>query len=172
MNISKGSGKINGEKRKKIRRRKKKESASGLKRMREKRKDKHSLRNGEEGVGTGKVKINLFPVDMALGFLKSVPASTSIEMSSDSSEAELEVHPTTSSGGRRRQLPARFREDGDSDGNDGVVCDIFNYNEPEGLSSSTIFWIDCNKCGSWVHNVCAFGSNTVTRQYLCLSCKN
>ena len=80
MNILKGSGKINREKRKlrKKKRIKNKGSASGLKKNTRKkkreRKDKHSLRNGEEdgeeGMGMGKVKINLFPVDMALGFLK------------------------------------------------------------------------------------------------------
>ncbi len=40
-----------------------------------------------------------------------------------------------------------------SDGNDGVLCTICDLNEPEGLSASTIFWVDCDKCGAWVINV-------------------
>ena len=68
-------------------------------------------------------------------------------MSSDS-EPEVGILPVTSSRSRRRQLPARFRDDDDSDGNDGVLCTICGFNEPEGLSSCTIFWIDCDICGS------------------------
>ncbi len=77
----------------------------------------------------------------------------------------------SSSSGLRRQLRARFRDAEDSDGNDGVLCTICDLNEPEGLSASTIFWVDCDKCGAWVHNVCEFGNNSVTKQYLRPSCK-
>ena len=92
-------------------------------------------------------------------------------MSSDS-EPEVGILPVTSSRSRRRQLPAQFRDDDDSDGNDGVLCTICGFNEPEGLSSCTIFWIDSDICGSWVHNICAFGHNTVTRHIYALLVRN
>ena len=82
----------------------------------------------------------------------SVPCLTHYEGMS-SSDAEIGILPS-SSGGRRRQLPARFRNADDSDGNDGVLCNICTFNEPEGLSSGTVFWVDCDKCGSWVYTQC------------------
>ena len=33
-----------------------------------------------------------------------------------------------------------------------------------------MYLIDCNDCGCWVHNVCAFGNNTFSRQYICNAC--
>ncbi len=85
-------------------------------------------------------------------------------LSSSESGSEVGIPSVASSSrGRRRQLPARYRLDEDSDGNDGVLCEICSCNESEGLSSSTIFWIDCDKCCSWVHNICAFGNNTVSK---------
>ena len=70
---------------------------------------------------------------------------------------------------RRAQLPSRFRSESDSE-NDGAICTICNLNEPEGLGAEIVFWIDCSVCGEWAHNVCAFRSNTVTRQYVCKNC--
>ena len=71
--------------------------------------------------------------------------------------------PVSSRPSRQRQTPLRFRDN--SDDNDGTLCALCNSNEPSSLASSTVFWIDCNDCGCWVHNVCAFGKkNTVTRQ--------
>ncbi len=72
----------------------------------------------------------------------------STDESMSSSDTEMNIIPSSSSG-RRRQLPARFRDAEDSDGNDGVLCTICDLNEPEGLSASTIFWVDCDKCGAW-----------------------
>ena len=73
---------------------------------------------------------------------------------------------------RRRQMPSRFRVESDESDNDGTLCVLCNSNEPATLSSSTVFWVDCSKCGCWVHNVCAFGKNTVTRQYICQQCSS
>ena len=70
---------------------------------------------------------------------------------------------------RQRLLPTRYRSDSE-DQNDGVLCIICNHNEPEELSSEMVFWIDCDVCGAWVHTYCAFGSNTVTRQFKCENC--
>ena len=78
---------------------------------------------------------------------------------------------SSSSGRPRRQcqLPSRFRDD-NADDNDGALCMICNKNEPDNIGAEIIFWIDCSVCGQWAHNVCVFGSNTVTRQYTCHSC--
>ena len=66
-------------------------------------------------------------------------------------------------------MTAIYRSDSDSD-NDGVLCDICQLNQPLSLSSEIIFCVDCDKCGKWVHNVCAVGLNTTTRKYQCKSC--
>ena len=70
---------------------------------------------------------------------------------------------------RQPQLPSRFRSESDGE-NDGSICTVCGRNEPEGLGAEIIFWIDCSVCGEWAHNVCVFGSNTVTRQYVCKNC--
>ncbi len=63
----------------------------------------------------------------------------------------------------RELWPSRFRQDSsESDSNDGAICVLCDSNEPESLSASTIFWIDCDKCGCWAHNFCAFGNNSVS----------
>ena len=64
----------------------------------------------------------------------------------------------------------RFRSDSDSDNNDVSICTICGCNEPEGLGDEIIFWIDCSICGEWAHNLCAFGKNSITRQYVCINC--
>ena len=68
---------------------------------------------------------------------------------------------------RQAQLPSLFRSDSDSDNNDGSICGC---NEPEGLGDEIVFWIDCSICGEWAHNLCAFGKNSITRQYVCINC--
>ena len=69
---------------------------------------------------------------------------------------------------RRSQLTAQFRED--IDDVDGVLCVLCHSTEPEGLASGTVFWIDCDKCGMWVHNYCVFQKNDVSRKYVCSDC--
>ena len=64
----------------------------------------------------------------------------------------------------------RFRSDSDSDNNDGSICTICGCNELEGLGDEIVFWIDCSICGEWAHNLCAFGKNSITRQYVCINC--
>ena len=51
-----------------------------------------------------------------------------------------------------RQLPARFCVDNDT------LCKLCDKHEPEGITANHIFWIDCDKCGCWVHTACAFGT--------------
>ena len=63
-----------------------------------------------------------------------------------------------------------FRSDSDSDNNDGSICTICGCKEPEGLWDEIVFWIDCSICGEWAHNLCAFGKNSNTRQYVCINC--
>ena len=69
---------------------------------------------------------------------------------------------------RSSQLPARFCED--IDDADGVLCEACNSTEPEGLASGTVFWINCDKCGVWVHNYCVFQKNDVSHKYVCSDC--
>ena len=60
----------------------------------------------------------------------------------------------------RRQIPSRYRPDSSgSEENDDTLCSISHNNEPEGLASGVVFWVDCNDCGNWIHNVCAFRLN-------------
>ena len=88
-----------------------------------------------------------------------------------SSELESE-HEDTSSRPRSQRvhtLPARFRENTDSgsdESDDGILCALCNAREPEGFSGSTVFWVDCDKCGTWVHTYCANNSS----KYVCSSC--
>ena len=93
--------------------------------------------------------------------------------SESSSEGDPECGPSTSHPRRQRTLPLRYRqESSDSDQNDGTICMLCQHNEPEGLAAGIVFWIDCNKCGCWVHNVCAFGKATARRQFMCPKCSS
>ena len=47
---------------------------------------------------------------------------------------------------------------------------LIHWREPEGLGDEIVFWIDCSICGEWAHNLCAFGKNSITRQYVCINC--
>ena len=67
----------------------------------------------------------------------------------------------------RSQLQAGFRED--IDDADGVLCEVSYSTEPEGLASGTVFWINCDKCGVWVHN-CVFQKYHVSHKYVCSDC--
>lgn len=71
---------------------------------------------------------------------------------------------------RQRTLPSRFRQDSSNEDNDGAICVICKKNEPEGVAGTIVFWIDCNDCGDWAHNFCAFSNNTASRQYYCPKC--
>ena len=59
---------------------------------------------------------------------------------------------------RRRQFPQRYRPDSENDENDGILCSICELNEPEGMSSDMMFWVDCDVCGVWVHDACALAA--------------
>ena len=72
---------------------------------------------------------------------------------------------------RQWQTPSRFHCNSESEENDRTICVLCEQNDPEGLSGSIVFWIDCEKCGCWVHNICAFGNNTASR-YLCMKCSS
>ena len=72
---------------------------------------------------------------------------------------------------RTRQLPARFCVDSEeSDSVDDTQCEICDKRVPEGVKAAHIFWIDCDKCGCWVHTACAFGNNFTSKKYICDGC--
>ena len=125
-------------------------------------------RKGKKGVGKGKEKVQ----QQSVG---------TVESSDSDSDAGVVTAPrrqfipsvgeSSSSRPRRQtQVPSRFRSGSDSDNNDGTICTICGSNEPEGLGDEIVFWIDCSNCGEWAHNLCAFGKNTITRQYICNNC--
>ena len=66
----------------------------------------------------------------------------------------------------RHRVPSRYRRHSgtDSDDNEGTLCCIYNKNEPDGLAACVVFWVDCSKCGVWVHNQCA-SNNTASRKH-------
>ena len=70
-----------------------------------------------------------------------------------------------------RQLPARFCADSnESNSDDDTLCKLCDKHEPEGVTANHIFWIDCDKCGCWVHTACAFGNNFTSKKYICVGC--
>jgi len=87
---------------------------------------------------------------------------------SDSDVDPTEPCPSTTS--RKRQLPAQFQMDtSDSDDSDGssILCALCNAREPEGLKRSRVFWVDCDRCGTWFHTFC---TKTASSKYVCDSC--
>ena len=121
------------------------------------------VREGTVGHGKGKEKS---PVNYEDSESDQDTVLKDIQGFSDSSESENEAVVSHVPSRRRWQMPARYRSDSDSD-NDGVLCDICQLNERLSLSSEIVFWVDCYKCGKWVHNV---GLNTTTRKDQCRSC--
>ena len=71
--------------------------------------------------------------------------STSSSSTGSDSDTMTGEEPGCNRPQRRSQLPARFREG--IDDADDVLCEVCHSTEPEGLASSTVFWIDCDKCG-------------------------
>ena len=72
---------------------------------------------------------------------------------------------------RKTRLLSRFCDSSDMDtDDDGVLCGLCQAREPEGCTQIPLFWIDCDACGEWVHTFCAFGKNSITRQYICENC--
>lgn len=174
---------IEKEKRKEERERKRREKEEKMK-----QKDKAQAGKGRgrgrgrgkgRGCGKGKQKapvnrmLNLedstSESDPDTGILKDLAAIDEPD-SSDGMVSEPEAAATSYRPHRQRQLPARFRSDSESDQSDGAVCSICQKNVPDGLASEFVFWVDCDMCGVWVHNLCAFGNNTVTRLYKCENC--
>ena len=102
---------------------------------------------------------------------KRTVLQTDTEDSSDEDHMESESHSElecNSEAGpsrpkRRGILPACFRNESEHD--DGVLCSICGKTEPENKASNTVFWLDCDLCGTWVHNYCAFNNNTVAKRY-------
>lgn len=91
------------------------------------------------------------------------------ELDSTDSQESMDEQPGPSSGRPHRhgRLPARFREDEDED---GVICELCQLTEPPGMPGMTVFWVDCDSCGMWVHNYCAFKKNAVSRRFKCKKC--
>ena len=103
------------------------------------------------------------------------------ESSNSSSESDAAMTCGSSSEGevntprpkRQHQLPARFRGDSDSSDSstdDGVRCTICHSREPSNCTAKTIFLVDCEKCGVWVHSYCVFKNNSISRRYTCEMC--
>ena len=67
-------------------------------------------------------------------------------------------------------LPARFRDDVSDD--DGILCDLCQLKEPPGMADNTVFWVDYDSCGKWVHNYCAFKKNAVSKRFKCDECSS
>ena len=84
----------------------------------------------------------------------------------DSSQPRISQRPK-----RTRQLLARFCVDDDESSSDNdTLCELCDKHEPEGVTAKHIFWIDCDKCGCWVHTACAFGNNFTSKKYICGGC--
>ena len=60
--------------------------------------------------------------------------------------ASQDLQPGPSQPCHCRQMPVHFC-DSDSDQNEGVLCVLCNGNSPRDLTDSTVFWVDCSKCG-------------------------
>ncbi len=93
--------------------------------------------------------------------------STSRVSEEEEEDTTHRERPLTSRAGR---LPSRFRDtsssDDDSDGS-GILCDLCGEREPANYDGKFVFWVDCDKCGSWFHTVCSGSS----KKYVCSSCK-
>ena len=130
-----------------------------------KRKGKKAAGKGNKAAGKGKEKQKRCPSDQSSAsdddcvFRIGPSAPNDAQFSSGHSSRPC----------RQPQLPTRFRSESDGE-NDGSICTVCGRNEPEGLGAEIVFWIDCSVCEEWAHNVCVFGSNTVTRQYVCRNC--
>ena len=64
-----------------------------------------------------------------------------------------------------RQLPARFCVDDESSSDHDTLCELCDKHEPKDVTANHIFWIDCDKCGCWVHTACGFGNNFTSKKY-------
>ena len=93
-----------------------------------------------------------------------------LESDSEASDTVYLPHSAVSRSGRRRQMPSRRSSSGDKSDNNGVLCCLCYKNEPDDLAAPVLFWVDCSKCGCWVHNHCAFGNNTASHKYMCQNC--
>ena len=52
----------------------------------------------------------------------------------------------------------------DKNNDDAVLCTMCHAREPA-FTAKTIFWVDCERCGAWVHSYCAFKNNSVSCRY-------
>ena len=98
----------------------------------------------------------------------------SADQESEDDDHSTQPGPSTESCCPRRHciLPARFRDDLRDDDGDGVICELCSFKEPLGMAGDTVFWVDCELCGVWVHTYCAFQKNAISRKYLCKECSS
>ena len=138
------------------------------KREKDKKKEESVKRKGNKAAGKGKEK------------QRQVQRCPSDQSSASDDDCVFRIGPSApndaqfSSGcsscpRRQHQLPYRFRSESDGE-NDGSICTVCGRNEPEGLGAEIVFWIDCSVCEEWAHNVCVFGSTTVSRENVCKNC--
>ena len=135
------------------------------------RKRKREIEKQKKGKGKGKRRCRQ---------LSSSESDDPPLLSEDSEESAEEPaeEPGSRSQRQRRTNPEMYGEQSDSRQHQrraqlpGVLCSICNATEPVGMASSTVFWVDCDKCGTWVHNYCVFKKNNVCRRFTCMQCSN
>ena len=54
-----------------------------------------------------------------------------------------------------REIRSAQHDSNKIDNGDCILCDICLCIKPDGLASSTVFWIDHGKCGAWVLSTCS-----------------
>ena len=84
--------------------------------------------------------------------------------SADEQDEHTSAHPK-----RQRQFPQHFRQS-ESDSDDQVLCGLCLMKYPPDCRADTLFWVDCDRCGIWVHSFCAFDDNTKSSQFVCEFC--
>ena len=87
------------------------------------------------------------PVSTAYSQLRGSEKRSHDTCQSDSSESSSYLK-------RQCQLPAQCHECWNTD-DDDVLCSVCHSREPQDCSEKSIYWVECERCGSWVHSYCA-----------------
>ena len=97
------------------------------------------------------------------------PAQERQEEEETESADEQDEH-TSARPKRQRQFPQRYRQSESDSDDDQVPCALCLMKYPPGCRADTLFWVDCDRCGIWVHSFCAFDDNTSSSQFVCEFC--